>query len=53
MGGKELKWLQLVHHQLMSQPRTHFSPCSIAKTNDNAQISERMLSSGISGVEIV
>ena len=31
VGGKELKWYQLAHHQLMSQPS--FSPHSTAKIN--------------------
>ena len=33
MGGEELKWRQLAHHQLMSQHRPHFSPQSKAKAN--------------------
>ena len=46
MVGEELKWRQLAHHQLMSHPRT-----CIAKTNNKkAQISGRMLSSGISDI---
>ena len=28
MSGKELKWHQLAHHQLMSQQGPHFSPHS-------------------------
>ena len=48
MGGEELKWNQLVHHQLMSQQRTNFSPHSTAKTNDKSTFfSGRMVSSGI------
>ena len=31
MGGEELKWRQLAHHQLMSQQGPHFSPHSKAK----------------------
>ena len=50
MGGKELKWRQLAHHQLMSQQGPHFSPHSKAKANDKAQISGRMVSNGISDV---
>ena len=33
MGGEELKWHQLAHHQLMSQQGPHFSPHSKAKAN--------------------
>ena len=47
MGGEELKWRQLAHHQLMSQQGPHFSPHSTAKTK-----SGRMVSSGISDVVI-
>ena len=47
MGGEELKWRQLAHHQLMSQPKTSFNSTSTSKTNDKAQISGRMVSSGI------
>ena len=28
VGGEELKWSQLAHHQLMSQQGPHFSPHS-------------------------
>ena len=31
VGGEELKWHQLAHHQLMSQQGPHFSPHSKAK----------------------
>ena len=43
VGGEELKWCQLAHHQLMSQQRPHFSPHGNAKANDKAQISGRMV----------
>ena len=43
MGGEELKWRQLVHHQLMSQQGPRFSPHSKAK---EAQISGKMVTSG-------
>ena len=33
MGGEELQWHQLAHHQLMSQQGPHFSPHSKAKAN--------------------
>ena len=33
VGGEELKWRQLAHHQLMSQQGPHFSPHSKAKAN--------------------
>ena len=36
MGGEKLKWCQLAHHQLMSKPKTSFSPHSTAKTNDKS-----------------
>ena len=36
MGGEELNWRQLTHHQLMSQLRTSFSPHSTAKINDKS-----------------
>ena len=52
MGGEELKWRQLVHHQLMSQHGLHFSPHSTAKTNDKNTFLTRMVSSGISDVAI-
>ena len=48
MGGEELKWHQLAHHQLMSQQGPHFSPHS--KYRAEAQISGRMVSSGIRDV---
>ena len=52
MGGEELKWHQLAHYQLMSQQRPHFSPHSKAKANYKAQISEKLVTSGISDVVI-
>ena len=33
MGGGKLKWCQLAHHQLMSQPISHLCPHSTAKAN--------------------
>ena len=33
VGGDELQWHQLAHHQLMSQQGPHFSPHSKAKAN--------------------
>ena len=50
MGGEELKWHQLAHHQLMSQQRPHFSPHSKAQANYKAQISGKLVTSGISDV---
>ena len=38
MGGEELKWRQLAHHQLISQQGPHFSPYSNAKANDKKLI---------------
>ena len=52
VGGEELKWLQLVHHQLMSQQGPHFSPHSKARANDKAQILGKLVTSGISDVVI-
>ena len=40
MGGQELKWRQLAHHQLMSQQGPHFSPHSKAKTKDKSKKSQ-------------
>ena len=36
MGGKEFKWHQLAHHQLISQQGPHFSPHTTAKTNNKS-----------------
>ena len=36
MGGEKLKWRELAHNQLMSLQGPHFSPHSIAKTNDKS-----------------
>ena len=44
LGGEELKWHQLAHHQLMSQQGPHFSPHSKAKAMIKAQISGIMVS---------
>ena len=52
MGGEELKWNQLAHHQLMSQQKTHFSPHSKAKANYKAQISGKLVKNCISDVAI-
>ena len=52
VGTEELKWCQLGHHQLMSQQGPHFSLHSKAKANVKAQISGKLLSSGISDVAI-
>ena len=49
MGGEELKWRQLAHHQLMSQQGPQFSPHSKAK---KVQISGKLVISGISDVSI-
>ena len=49
MGGEELKWRQLAHHQLMSQQGPPFSPHSKAK---EAQISGKLVTSGINDVAI-
>ena len=36
MGGKELKWHQLTHIQLVRPQGPHFSPLSTAKTNNKS-----------------
>ena len=48
MGGEELKWRQLAHHQLMSQQGPHF--VHTEKLKSKGQISEKLVSSGISHV---
>ena len=50
MGREELKWCQLAHHQLMSQHGPHFIHMVKLKPMIKAQISGRMVSSGISDV---
>ena len=51
MGGEELKWHQLPHHQLMSLPRTLILIHTVQlKQMIKAQILGRMVSSGISDV---
>ena len=52
VGREELKWHQLVHHQLMSQQGPHFSPHSTVKPMIKAHSSGRMVYSGISDVLI-
>ena len=51
MGGEELKWHQLAH-KLISQQGPHFSPHSKLKPIIKAQISGKLVSSGISDVAI-
>ena len=41
VGGEELKWRQLAHHQIFSQQGPHFSPHSKLKPIIEAQISEK------------
>ena len=53
VGGEELKWHQLAHHQLMSQQGPHFSPHSKAKANYKALISGKLVTSGLSVVEFI
>ena len=50
VGGEDLKWCQLAHHQLISQEGPHFSSHSKAKDNYKSQISGKMVTSGISDV---
>ena len=58
VGEEELKWCQLVHHQLMSQSANEPAKDLILvhtvllKPMIKAQISGRMVSSGISDVAI-
>ena len=52
MGGKELKWRPLAHHQLMSQQGPHFSYTLKLKPIIKAQITEKLITSGISDVAI-
>ena len=52
MGGEELKRHQLAHHQLISQQGAHFSPHSKLKPIIKAQISGKLVNSGISDVAI-
>ena len=50
MGGEELKWRQLAHHQLMSQQGPHFSPRSKAKANYKSTNLRKLVTTGISDV---
>ena len=50
MGGEELKWRQLAHHQLLSQQGPHFSPHSKAKANYKSTNLRKLVTSGISNV---
>ena len=51
VGGQELKWSQLAHHQLMSHQGPRFIPHSKAKKpRIKAKISGRMVSRGTSDV---
>ena len=52
MGGEELNWRQLAHHQLMSLQGPHLSPHSKSKEIIKAQISGKLVSSGKSDVAI-
>ena len=50
MGGEELKWRQLAHNQLISPQGPHFSPTVQLKPIIKAQISRKLVSSGISDI---
>ena len=50
VGVSDLKWRQLAHNQLMSLQGPHFSPKVQLKPIKKAQISEKLVSSGISDV---
>ena len=52
MGGEELKWHQLAHHQLMSQQGPHFSPHHKAKVIYKSTNLRKLLTIGISDVAI-
>ena len=52
MGGEELKWRQLAHHQLMRQQGPHFSPHSKAKAYYKSTNLRKLVTSGISDVAI-
>ena len=52
MGGEELKWRHLAHHQLMSQQGPHLSPHSTVKTNDKSTFLMKDVSSGMNDVVI-
>ena len=52
VGGEELKWHQLAHHQLMSQQGPHFIPQVKIKPFIKAQISGKLVTNGISDVAI-
>ena len=52
VAGEELKWRQMSHHQLMSQQGPHFSTCIKLKPIIKAQISGKLVASGISDVAI-
>ena len=51
IGGQGgFKWHKLAHHQLLSQPRTHFSPPVQLKLIIKEHFSGRMVSNGINNV---
>ena len=50
VGGKELKWHQLAHHQLMSPQGPHLVHVVKLKPTIKAQISGKLVTSGISDV---
>ena len=50
MGGKELKWHQLAHNQLIIPQEPHFSSHSTAKTKDKSTYLRKNVFSGISVV---
>ena len=52
MGGEDLKWRQLAHHQLMSQQVPYFSSHSKAKANYKSTNLRKLVTSGISDVAI-
>ena len=52
MGGEELKWSQLAHHQLMSPQGPHLVHTVQLKPMIKAQISGKLVSNGISDVAI-
>ena len=52
MGGEELNWRQLAHHQLMSLQGPHLVHTVQLKPMIKAQISAKLVTNGISYVAI-
>ena len=50
VGGEELKWRHLAHHQVISQQGPHFSPHSKAKAIYKSTNLSKIVTIGISDV---